>query len=76
MRPYWIKTDRPMSLGIGVTAQSEEDAIGLFREAFPTHTALGITVIQDMREIDQKHVAPNAGDWLRRGIWFPLGHKA
>lgn len=68
MRPYWIKTDRPMSLGVGVTARSEEDALGLFRRVWPAERILSIQVAKDMSDIDQKHVAPNMGDWLRRGI--------
>ena len=55
MRPYWIRTDPQMGLGVGVTAHSEEDA-------------------EDMRNIDQNHVAPNMEDWLRRGIWYPRGY--
>lgn len=60
-----------MSLGVGVTAWSEEDAISLFRRAWPTDKIVGIQAINDIRDIDQGHVAPNMGDWLRRGIWFP-----
>ena len=61
-----------MSLGVGGTARSEEDAIALFRRAQPTDRVTGIQVIYNVGELDQKHVVPNMGDWLRRGIWFPL----
>lgn len=73
MRPYWIKTDQPMSLGVGVSARSEDDAKLLFRQAWPDHRIVGIKAITDMRDIDQNHVAPNMENWLRRGIWFPTG---
>ena len=72
MRPYWIRTDRPMSLGVGVTARSEEDTIGLLRRAWPKEAVVGIRIINDIGELDQKHVVPNMGNRLRRGIWFPL----
>ena len=74
MRPYWIGTDRPMNLGVGVTAQSEEDAVALFRNVWPADQIVDIKAISDIRDLDQAHVAPNIGNWLRRGIWFPRGH--
>lgn len=74
MRPYWVRTDHPMSLGVGVTARSEGDAINLFQSAWPADKIVGIQAINDIGELDQKHVVPNMGDWLRRGIWFPQGH--
>ena len=74
MRPYWITTDRTMSLGVGVTARSEEDAIDLLRQVWPADRIVSIHAISDIRELDQGHVVPNMGNWLRRGIWFPLGY--
>ena len=64
-----------MGLGVGVTAHSEVDAELLFRLAWPSaHKIVSIQVIEDMRKIDQNHVAPNMEDWLRRGIWYPRGY--
>ena len=75
MRPYWITTDEPKSLGVGVTARSEDDARLLFRQAWRTaHRILKVEAIDDMRNIEQNHVAPNMENWLRRGIWCPQGH--
>jgi hypothetical protein len=75
MRPYWITTDASMGPGVGVTAHSEDDAELLFRLAWPTaHKVLKIQAIEDMRNIDQNHVAPNMESWLRRGIWYPRGY--
>jgi hypothetical protein len=74
-RPYWITTDPPIGLGVGVTAYSEDDAQFLFGSAWPSvHKILRIQAIEDMRNIDQNHVAPNMEDWVRRGIWFPKGY--
>jgi hypothetical protein len=75
MRPYWIKIDHPMSRGVGITANSEDDARTLFRLAWPTaYKIMSIEEIVDMRDVDQDHVAPNMGNCLRRGIWFPIGY--
>ena len=74
MKPYWIRTERRMSLGVGVTAQSPEDAISLVRQAWPNDRIVDIQTVADVAELDQAHVVPNMGNWLRRGIWFPLGY--
>ncbi len=75
MRPYWVTTTQPMSLGVGLTAYSEDDAQTLFRLAWPTaYEIVKIEPIADMRSIDQNHVAPNMGNFLKRGIWYPLGY--
>ena len=63
-----------MSPGVGVTAWSKDDAVELFRQAFPADAVVNVKAIEDMGDLDQNHVVPNAGNWLRRGIWFPLGH--
>ena len=75
MGPYWIRTERPTSLGVGVTARSSEDAISLLRQAWPTDRIVDIRTITNIAELDQGHVVPNMGNWLRRGIWFPLGYE-
>jgi hypothetical protein len=76
LRPYWIKTDIPYDLGAGITAYSEQDAAALFRLAWPNaYKIVEIAIIRDMREIDQNHVAPNMGNWMKRGIWYPRGRE-
>ena len=74
MQPYWITTDKH-GLGVGITASSDEDAIALCRAAWPdVSEIITIRAVSDMREIDQNHVAPNMGNWFKRGIWYPLGY--
>jgi len=64
-----------MSRGVGITAHSEDDAVALFRLAWPTsYKIIGIEPIEDMQTLDQDHVAPNMENWLRRGIWYPRGY--
>jgi len=80
MRPYWITITRhprptPLNLGAGITANSVSDARLLFEAAFGAQFQIeAINPIEDMRNIEQKHVAPNMGNWSKRGIWFPLGY--
>jgi hypothetical protein len=75
MRPYWIKTDHPMSPNVGITAYSLDDAEKLFRAAWPVpYKIVRIEVIGDMQDIDQNHVAPNMENWMKRGIWYPRGY--
>ncbi len=63
-----------LNLGVGVTAYSEADARTLVAETFDRRI-VAVEVITDMRAIDQNHVAPNMGNHLERGIWFPLGYS-
>ncbi len=74
MRPYWLKTEMHR-LGVGITANSEDDAIIIYRLTWPdTAPEISISAITDMRELDQNHVAPNMGNCFKRGIWYPLGY--
>lgn len=74
MRPYWIAVEG--RLGVGVTAQDEREALIL---AAPALTLYGSPEVQSVKavlsidELDQGHVVPNMGMWLRRGIWYPRG---
>ncbi|HEY0311966.1 MAG TPA: hypothetical protein VGC56_05670 [Allosphingosinicella sp.] len=71
---YWIEcTDAP---GVGITAASEADALALLEEAFgserqPRHVA----PVENATDLDEDHVLPNMGNWLKRGIWYPLGYE-
>lgn len=72
MHPYWIRLKG--KLGVGITARSEADALLIFTQAFGAdESILDIEIVKDMRDLDQNHVVPNMGNWLRRGVWFPLG---
>jgi len=74
MHPYWINVSG--SLGVGITAKSEADALEIFTRAFGSSKTVGnIEMVKDMNDLDQHHVVPNMGNWLRRGIWFPLGYE-
>jgi hypothetical protein len=77
MERFWFKTrpsvdPTPLNMGIGVTAACEADARLLVREHFGDEVAVeGVMVIADMTEIDQNHVAPNTGNHMVRGVWWP-----
>jgi hypothetical protein len=80
-RPYWVRfelqtTPSPYNLGVGVTADSEEDArqilAAVMQDAPPVTS---VNPINELRDLDQGHVAPNMGNWFLRGIWFPPGYE-
>ena len=62
--------------GFGVTAFSEDDALRLIREAgyeLPQdRNSLQITSGIRPEEVDAKHIAPNSGPALVRGVWYPF----
>lgn len=85
MRRYWIEFDlsnyeRPpvsIDMGLGVTAQSREDALSLVRDRVfggrelpPVRQVIDDV---DVSTLDPGHVRPNMGAPTWRGIWFPLG---
>ncbi len=74
MVPYWINcADAP---GVGITARDDADALSLFEAAFGQERQLShLQPVHDASELDQSHVVPNMGNWLRRGIWYPLGYE-
>ena len=81
MHPYWITFERTptptlFNLGVGITARSEEDARELLATTIHDAPAIvNVTIIKDMRDLDQGHVMPNMGNWFCRGIWFPKGYE-
>lgn len=81
MRPFWITFERQQSstffnLGVGITANSEEDARQILSATIEDAPPIAnVATIKDMRDLDQGHVAPNMGNWFRRGVWFPLGYE-
>jgi hypothetical protein len=76
MERFWTTT-KPMgcpsatNLGIGVTAYSEEDARAIIADQFPKVEVLGLRVVDDLSTLDDRHVLPNVGDHMVRGVWFP-----
>jgi hypothetical protein len=79
MHPYWIVVERklfPGRTGIGITARSEAHALALLTKAYGSaYRVISIKIIEDMRELDQKHVIPNMGNWFKLGIWYPRGRE-
>lgn len=74
LAPYWIDCDD--APGVGITAQSETDALVLLEKAFGSRRHPGRVIrVHDVTELDQNHVVPNMGNWLRRGVWYPLGYE-
>ncbi len=84
LRRFWIRLAEdgpgPSTLGYGVTAYDEADALAILRfqvfgndeEAMPAVTELSADV--NVPDLDQGHVVPNMLPPNWRGIWFPKGY--
>ena len=80
---YWFRFERlkqpsPLNLGCGVTAFSKEDAVELMKQMIFLAEDLQIKECieeVDITSLDQKHIIPNMGNVVVRGIWFPLGFQ-
>lgn len=83
LRRFWFRfagLSRPsaLTLGCGVTAHDQEDALKVLRErvfaqgSFPA--ILECLEDVDVSTLDERHVLPNLGDVTARGIWFPQGY--
>jgi len=73
LRRFWFPVQG--HLGIGVTAESREAAEQLATETatrlnWPLDVASTIDDV-DVRDLDEKHVIPNMGAVVWRGVWFP-----
>jgi hypothetical protein len=69
---YWFQTARGQ--GYGVTGYSREDAGNLLRVfGYPRSGETIVEVIEGVRQdqLDQRHVVPNAGPMVLRGVWYP-----
>ena len=85
MRRFWIELEPPFEQhhhpGItkcecGVTALDLDDAVtllvgGIFPNGLPKIRKIVEDV--DISTLDERHVLPNMGNVLVRGIWYPLG---
>ena len=72
LKRYWFAT-KP-GLGYGVTAESRDDAEALLRSfGYPRNgeAVLNVTENIDLGTLDPKHVVPNSGPSVVRGVWFP-----
>ena len=72
--PDWIEClNAP---GVGITAQSELDALALLENAFGGEIRpRRVARVHDATELDHNHVVPNMGNWLKRGVWYPRGYE-
>ena len=73
---HWITfpKDKRAPLGIGVTAFSEDDAIGLIKEAgYENYIKCDFVINRNIaiKDLDQNHVVPNMGPITFRGVWYP-----
>jgi hypothetical protein len=84
LRQFWFKFERlpvpaAINLGCGVTARSREDALALLRERVFGSDDLPplVEVVDDVKTaaLEPKHVLPNLGNPLERGVWFPQGYE-
>ena len=80
MQVYWIKfapIAQPCAenLGVGVTAWDDEDARRLALQAFSDREVASVTVVNDVRTLDEGHVRPTMGNIFARGIWWPSGYE-
>ena len=69
---FWFRTSK--GLGYGVTAESEDEARVLLRSlGYPLIDQEIVEVLSNVRfdQLDQRHVAPNCGPIVVRGVWFP-----
>jgi len=83
---YWVEfsfenyNDLPagISMGCGVTAYSQDDAIRVLNEkVFREKSMCPIKKLienVDIRILDQNHVIPNMKTPAERGVWFPVGY--
>jgi hypothetical protein len=83
LRRYWFTFEKfpaptVLNLGCGVTAYDLEDAMNLMRDRIFKGTVP--TVIDskediDVSKLDRKHILPNMGSTVERGVWFPMGYE-
>ena len=79
LKRYWLTFERlgrphPVNLGCGVTARDYDDALSLVQAAFPElifGAPLAVVEDVDVSALDEKHIAPNLGNVLVRGISWP-----
>jgi hypothetical protein len=77
-RGDWQSPWSRLRAGCGVTGYDEEDCRAMIQERVlgggelpPTRRAVADV---DVSTLDPKHVLPNMGSVLARGIWFPQGY--
>ncbi|MEY4878677.1 MAG: hypothetical protein RJB62_145 [Pseudomonadota bacterium] len=79
LRRFWFEFDGsvapPLRRGCGVTAFDYEDALALLRELVFEGDEIppvkSVIPDFDVSAIDDKHIWPNMGLAVARGIWWP-----
>ena len=69
---FWFNTSS--GLGFGVTAESQAAAEDLLRRyGYPSRDVEITSVVAGVKfaDLDQKHIVPNAGPIIVKGIWYP-----
>jgi hypothetical protein len=89
LRRYWIRFAEDtiprilsvpgiLAVGCGVTAFDKADAVGILKSTMfrdsPIPKIVEFIEDIDVSELDPRHVLPNMGLVVRRGVWFPLGY--
>ncbi len=74
---YWIESPEVATpFGYGVTAFSKDDALALVRSRglrlAADATRIHITENIRVADLDARHVVPNMGPIVARGVWFPF----
>ena len=71
----WSSATTHLRAGCGVTAFNLDDALRLIEaevlDGAPIPPIKSVTKDVDVSTLDQKHVLPNMGLPLNRGVWFP-----
>lgn len=77
---FWFEFERTsklsiLNIGCGVTARNYEDALSLLQERLfsgrQIPTIISFVEGIDVSTLDARHVLPNLGVTVDRGIWFP-----
>ena len=82
MKVYWFEMGEsfgPSPAWFGITAKDFDDALlllakvvrDLYHIEFSAEMIESWKEVRDASELEQKHVVPNMGLILRRGVWFP-----
>ena len=61
-----------LGLGAGVTAHNREDAEAMIETEFGPLEVADTKTVSSIDELEQNHVRKNMGNFLKRGIWYPL----
>lgn len=74
----WSELSSSLRAGCGVTGFNQADSLEIIRQRVAKGRSLPqvkrIVEDVDVSTLDPKHVLPNVGNVMKRGIWFPLGY--